>query len=486
MKIVQGDVGKIGEIAFIPLSKEEVISSVNSLSEGFESLDKIMSSMKGKNPFDFSLLDDKKFKDSFGELKEEYTNFVETVSSSPKDIKGAQSAFNDLTTAWIDSKLALNGYTEENTKLIASMLKNMGVANAEEVVATRLAYTQEHLAAQKAYTAEMSDTLANATAGEIPSLIDEATQSDIAKVALAGLALEKANAIGTILDTSGDIENAIALINTIGAATSALVAYNKAKAGDIFDSSTQKANLENLLSQKTGLGLSMEIDKQLNSYQEKMDSLKSSVNKEVQDAINTSKNYQGKGTSANYIGANKTNKAGSDKKNKEETKKEIDWIARSTKVVQDEYAKLEELANKDTIAYLGLTQDEFDKAKSIFDNGFGNTIDGLSQLQSYADKAGLSLGELYTMIQSGAPSASKENALQNMLKMQTETLLPQYQREVEAYSKAYADALKAIPSEYKDKIENGGVDIESLPSDLAEKVQTAIDANEKLKSSEKQ
>ena len=90
------------------------------------------------------------------------------------------------------------------------------------------------------------------------------------------------------------------------------------------------------------------------------------------------------------------------------------------------------------------------------------------------------------MIQSGAPSASKENALQSMLKMQTETLLPQYQREVEAYSKAYEDALKAIPSEYKGKIENGGVDIESLPSDLAEKVQTAIDANDKLKSSEKQ
>ncbi|GLB26632.1 hypothetical protein LXJ15735_28730 [Lacrimispora xylanolytica] len=467
------------------LSKEEVISSVNSLSEGFESLDKIMSSMKGKNPFDFALLDDKNFKDSFSDLGESYTNFIETISDSPKDVKGAQSAFDDLTTAWIDSKLALNGYTEENANLIASMLKNMGVANAEEVVASRLAFTQEQLAAQKAYTAEMSDALANATAGEIPGLIDEATQSDIAKVALAGLALEKANANGTILDTSGDIENAIALINTIGSATSALVAYNKAKAGDIFDASTQKANLENLLSQRTGLGMSMAIDNQLNAYQEKMDKLKADADKQVKDAINTSRNYQGKGASANYAGANKSNKAGSDKNKKEETKNEIDWIARGTKVLQDEYAKLEELSNKDTVAYLGLTQEQFDNAKSIFENGLGNTIDGLSQLQSYATKAGLSLGELYTMIQSGAPSASKENALQGMLKMQTETLLPQYQQEVDAYAKAYADALKAVP-EYKEKIENGGVEIESLPSDLGKKVQAAIDANEKLKSSEKQ
>ncbi|WP_024347367.1 hypothetical protein [Lacrimispora indolis] len=179
-------------------------------------------------------------------------------------------------------------------------------------------------------------------------------------------------------------------------------------------------------------------------------------------------------------------KSGSGSKDKKDTKKPFDWIARGTKVLQDEYAKLEELASKDTIAYLGLTQEEFDNAKSIFDNGLGNSVEGLSQLQSYADKAGLTLGELYTMIQSGAPSASKENALQSMLQMQTDTLLPQYQREVEAYSKAYEDALKAIPSEYKDKIENGGVDIETLPSDLAEKVQAAIDANDKLKSSEKQ
>ncbi|WP_313069733.1 hypothetical protein [Lacrimispora sp.] len=471
-------------------SKEEVIANVNSLSEGFESLDKIMSSMKDKNPFDFSLLDDKKFKDSFNGLGEAYTNFIETVSDSPKDVKGAQSAFNDLTTAWIDSKLALNGYTEENTNLIASMLKNMGVTNAEELVASRLANTQEHLAAQKAYTADMSDALANATANEIPGLIDEATQSDIAKVALAGLALEKANANGTALDTSGDIENVISLVDVIGTASTALRNYNKLKSGQIFDVETQKVNRDKLFS--TGfnagqLGQSAEEAKQLEDYNKRKEDLKNASEKEMQDAAKAARAYMGKGTQTNVIygGANKSNKAGSDKKKKDETKNDVDWIARGTKVLQDEYAKLEELANKDTVAYLGLTQEQFDKAKSIFDNGLGNTTEGLSELQSFADKAGLSLGEFYTMIQSGAPSASKENALQGMLKMQTETLLPQYQQEVDAYTKAYADALKAVP-EYKDKIENGGVKIESLPSDLGKKVQAAIDANEKLKSSEKQ
>ncbi|EXG87858.1 hypothetical protein K413DRAFT_4759 [Clostridium sp. ASBs410] len=463
LKIVQGDVGKFGEAAFTPLSKQEVISNINSLSEGFESIDKIMKSVSDKNnPFDYALLDDGKFTKIFSTLNdggEAYTNFIEKVSSSPKDLNATQSAFDELVTTWIDGSGVLNGLTEDNAILATTMLQNMGIANAEEVVMSRLSAAQEHLAAQKAYTAEVSNDLANATASAIPGIIEEATQSDIAKVALAGLVLEKEFFNGNALDTSGDIENILSLVGVIGTASKALQALNAVKSGKV--GAGGKANYDFIVS---------------------------AAEKEYEDAIKAASEYKGKGSSTNvsYTGGPKTNKPSGSKKDKKETKKPIDWIARGTKVLQDEYAKLEELANKDTIAYLGLTQEEFDKAKSIFDNGLGNTAKGLSQLQSYADKAGLSLGELYTMIQSGAPSASKENALQSMLEMQTETLLPQYQREVEAYSKAYADALKDIPSEYKAKIENGGVDIESLPSDLAEKVQTAIDANEKLKKSEGQ
>ena len=463
LKIVQGDVGKFGEAAFTPLSKQEVISNISSLSEGFESLDKIMKSISDKdNAFDYALLDDKKFKDNFKDLGESYTDFVEKVSSSPKDINVTKSAFNDLVTTWIDSSGVLNGLTDENANLATTMLQNMGVANAEEVVMSRLAIAQEHLAAEKAYTAEVSNDLANATANEIPGIIDEATQSDIAKVALAGLVLEKEFFNGNSLDTSGDIENILSLVGVIGTANTALQALNTLKAGG---------------------NVGYRIGK------EGYDSIVKNAQQEVDAAIKAASEYKGKGSSTNasYNGVKSNKPSGSgSKKDKKETEKPIDWIARGTKVVKDSYAELEELANKDTIAYLGLTQEEFDKAKSIFENGLGNTIDGLSQLQSYADKAGLSLGELYTMIQSGAPGASKENALQSMLQMQTETLLPQYQREVEAYSKAYEDALKEIPSEYRDKVENGGEGIESLPSDLAEKVQKAIDANEKLKSSEKQ
>lgn len=303
LKLVQDDVAQSGVKAFEPLSKEDVIANINSLSSGFESLDKIMNSMKDKNPFNYALLDDKNFKETFSGLGEEYTKFIETISSSPNDVKGAQSAFDALTTAWLDSSGVLNNLTEENSNLAIAMLKNMGVANAEEVVTSRLTIAQEHLAAQKAYTSDMSDALSNATASEIPKLIDEATQSDIAKVALAGLAIEKANVNGTALDTSGDIENIIALTGVIGSANNALKALNILKSGG-----------------NVGYGL---------GGKEGYDAVVAAAQKEVDDAIKEASQYKGKGANTNavYTGGTKTNKPSS---SKEKTKKDFseifDWV----------------------------------------------------------------------------------------------------------------------------------------------------------------
>lgn len=321
LKYVQDDVSKSSETVFSPLSKQEVISNINSLSEGFESLDKIMKSISDKdNPFDYALLDDKKFKDNFNDLGEAYTDFVEKVSSSPKDINVTKSAFNDLVTTWIDSSGVLNGLTDENTNLATAMLQNMGVANAEEVVTSRLAIAQEHLAAEKAYTAEMSDALANATASEIPGIIDEATQSDIAKVALAGLVLEKEFFNGNSLDTSGDIQNIISLIGVIGTANTALKALNTLKAG---------GNVGGNIGGKEGY-----------------DALVRNAQQEVDDAIKAASEYKGKGASVNasYGGGVKTNKPSSgSKKDKKDFSEVFDWVETTIKRVDE---KIQDIQNK--------------------------------------------------------------------------------------------------------------------------------------------
>lgn len=399
LNIVQGKLADSGKDAFAPISKEELITNLNSLSTGFESLDKIMNSMGGKNPFDYSLLDEGNFKKTFGDLGDSYTQFIEKISSSPKDVKGAQLAFNDLVTTWIDSSGALEGLTEDNTSLATAMLKNMGVANAEQVVASSLASTQEHLAAQKAYTADMSDALTNATASEITGLINEATQSDIARVAIAGLALEKANANGTALDTSGDIENVMSLIGVIGTASTALNNYNKLKSGQIFDAETQSANREKLFSggfNAGQLGQSAEEAKRLSDYNKQMEQAKSDAQKEVDDAIKTAKGYKGKGTQANavYGGGVKTNKAGSDKdKTKKEFSEIFDWVSVTIDRVNEKIEKLKEKISdangwKSKNAITGTALDEMSTKVSALE----------SQLSTYGGelkKAGDNLNQSY-------------------------------------------------------------------------------------------
>jgi len=309
-----------GEAINKSLSKQEVISNINSLSEGFESLDKIMKSISDKdNPFDYALLDDKKFKDNFDDLGESYTDFIEKVSSSPKDINVTKSAFNDLVTTWIDSSGVLNGLTDENASLATTMLQNMGIANAEEVIMSRLSAAQEHLAAEKAYTAEVSNDLANATASEIPGIIDEATQSDIAKVALAGLVLEKEFFNGNALDTSGDIENILSLVGVIGTANTALQALNTLKANG---------------------NVGYRIGK------EGYDTLVKNAQQEVDDAIKAASEYKGKGASVNasYGGGVKTNKPSSgSKKDKKDFSEVFDWVETTIKRVDE---KIQDIQNK--------------------------------------------------------------------------------------------------------------------------------------------
>ncbi|GLC79196.1 coiled-coil domain-containing protein [Lacrimispora brassicae] len=459
LKIVQEAAAKSGEAAFAPLSKQDLTAKINSLSGGFESLNKISNSIKGENPFDYVLLDDKKFKDNFSDLKDTYTNFVETISSSPKDINATQSAFNELVTAWIDSSGVLNNLTEENAKLAATMLENMGVTNAEEVVMSRLIILQEHLAAQKAYTAEMSYSLANATADEIPNILEEATQSEIAKVALAGLAIEKQLFNGHALDTSGDIENILSLVGIIGTANTAL---------------------KNLYILKSGGNLGGRIDK------EAYDKIQTDALQELDVAIKESSIYKGKGsaTNASYgngTQANKsTNGSGTSGNEKANITKEFDFVERRLKLFEDKRAELKEKSNNTYIDFLGITQSDFDRAKELLTSDIANMTTGADELFAIVQRTGLTMAELHTLVSTGNPSESKENYLSQLLELD-KTMLSDYEGSVQKYQDKYKETLIGIPPQYQEKIESGSISIDSLSGEETEKVQAAINAYDKLK-----
>lgn len=204
-------------------TKSEMIDTINGMSDGFDILDKIYADVKDGDVFDFTNLDSKKFEEAFSGLKDEYTEFIEKVSSSPNDIKGCQDAFNNLVTAWIESKGILGEITEDTASLTASMLDNMGVVNAEEVV-------NYQLAASRAYAAETGKDLNNATLEELTAFAQEADLTDVARASLANYVIQKIKAASITITTSADIANITSLCTQLGVAGRALEAYARLKA----------------------------------------------------------------------------------------------------------------------------------------------------------------------------------------------------------------------------------------------------------------
>ena len=187
-------------------SKEKMISDLNDMSEGFEELDKIYTSVKDDDPFDFKLLDDKNFKETFSGL-EGYADFFETITSNADNIDACQSAFNNLVSEWIASEGILNNVTEENEKLTASMLEQMGVVNASDIVSDVL--KRQESATKILESAEID--LINATAAEIYSLNGLEEELAQSGAAVYDVYLKKKLCSENPVDTSADCNALIAM-----------------------------------------------------------------------------------------------------------------------------------------------------------------------------------------------------------------------------------------------------------------------------------
>lgn len=195
-------------------SKSEMISAINGLSEGFEELDKLYKSVSSDEAFDYALLDDDKFKETFSGLGDAYTSFVEQVSSSPDDINACQKAFNDLSSAWIKSTGILDGLSEENAELTTAMLKNMGISNAADLVTNKLKEITAETSAVNLEQQLLTQTgvaLKDVTWAQVEAFANEQSASDIAKQALAELKLAQMDLTNNPINLDSSISEILTL-----------------------------------------------------------------------------------------------------------------------------------------------------------------------------------------------------------------------------------------------------------------------------------
>lgn len=215
--IVQDEVSANGKDTVHYDSLAKTIEKVNALSAGFESVSKIMASIKEGGNFDFSLLDDKTFKDNFSDLGSAYTDFIDRISNSPNDIAACQDALNNLLSSWINSKDILDNLSESTAKTTVTMLENIGVTNASDVVTSALAK-------KKAEAAWASEDLTKATAEDIQTLAQEMGVTGDATQAFYSYIMQKIWASSPI-SVIGDIDALNNVINALGIAGQAWQRY---------------------------------------------------------------------------------------------------------------------------------------------------------------------------------------------------------------------------------------------------------------------
>ena len=348
----------------------DTLAQVQALSEGLDQLDKIYADVYNKEDFDWSsILNNEDFKKQFGELGSVYDDFIKTIANSPSDLGACQSAFNKLTTEYINNSDVMKNLTEDTKAGTVAMLEQMGVANAEEMVEARLA-------AQKYATANGCIDLANATWEEISALIAEGNASQETQQYLANLALSKIDVNNIKLDTKADVDNIIAIANAAGASAAQIAALKTALASlsnaniTKWDDANKgggmgSTNLMNPAKLNTPSSGNSKIDQfakqqQAQKTKDAVQDATDTLAKTLDDIKNGAYNLDASNFYANYSGGSATSKAVNDaakaakdaaKDVKEAVAETFDFIENGINRFDKAFSKLEDKVDKTSSSF---------------------------------------------------------------------------------------------------------------------------------------
>ena len=196
---------------------------------------------------DNSMLEE--LRQAFAEIKEEVgvtfdasklDSFFDTLTNGDSTAEQVQQAFNDLATVYLYSTDTLDQLNSETANAIEKQLEELGVQNAAEIVADELTAKTEELIVAKEYLAQTGQELASATDDEVNAFILEQIEAGNCGEALALLQLKKMLVNGTLLDTTADINNVLALAQAAGITSDALTRLASLKAA--FDNAQASGN----------------------------------------------------------------------------------------------------------------------------------------------------------------------------------------------------------------------------------------------------
>lgn len=272
--------------------------------------------------------------------RKEYQKFVNTLGNGSSSMDECQKAADNLATAYVNSNYFLEKLNDSNKDAAISMLEEMGVANADQVV-------MEALANKKAEAWVATQDFTNMTGVEIAELVNEQGALDGTTKALQFYTLKKLWANGNALDTQADRNNLIAFVKALGFSAKALEAYNNAKMGlktpqapgqdpvsTFLNGGMNSKDLVNITNDDPVLRTA--ASNEIEGYKKKMEGI----------SVSTSPKGSGYGSKSGSSGGSGSKGKGSSSKTKE-TKQEIDWLQRAIDVTANKIdflkAKLENI-----------------------------------------------------------------------------------------------------------------------------------------------
>lgn len=322
-----------------PITKSEMISDINEMSEGFEELDKIYKSISDNDPFDFSLLDDKNFKETFSGFTKEYENFVDVISNNPNDISKCRDTFNSLVGVWLQSKGILDNVTEETASLTEAMLQNMGIANASELVSQALenealatavaqdeqAASTNALAMEQLYATETGYDLMSSSWSVVEAFANEQNASELTKQALARLKIEQLDLSSNPINLDTNISQLLTMAKAAGIAANKLNILKEIEYWQGVNGSYAEDRYNFLANQLNSTDGLWATEYETNFKPVEYSSIK-------------------------YTGGNKSNKSSSskDKKVNEKEKETFNWMERMLEVIENRHEKISSIISDET------------------------------------------------------------------------------------------------------------------------------------------
>lgn len=443
-------------------SFSESLSLLNDLETDLKDINTIVSNFKNKDNIDSSSLNN--ILKKFSELKEagkdvDLSNLEKSIKqiSNASSLAGAQSALDSLCSQYIKATGLLDGLTESNSNFVKVQLEAIGVTNADELVVEALAQTH----ADAAWNAR---DLSNATYDEIAALAGESEATAQGQKAYE-LYIAKKMLAQTPFDPSASIENLKAIVNALGIASDAWVGYYAAmdRMKQISESGETSYNEDGSIVSNQEL---------IQQYKDIAKIRKDQFTSEI-DAQLGSVTYSPK--------TSKSDKSGKSGSKGAKDNSTIDWISRSADLLERESKRLETALQDTWTAYTGLSEEDIERVQELFNMPLSPDSKEVDELMDYASKLGISIGELQKLSENGGLE-SRQSILTKKIAADQESL-DQAKNSLDYYRQSYEKYVSEVP-EYRDKIENGGTDIESFTSDQKAQIDKAIQAFDSWKDSE--